>query len=365
MPRTGGVFSLLSGSKGTPNTTIQSAPYNAQLDDFAQDANQPRPITAGGTGATNATQARTNLGLAIGSDVQGYDAGLKSIADLITAADQMLYTTGLDVYATTALTAFARSLLDDTDASAARLTLGLKALAILDSINNSNWSGEDLSVANGGTGASSAAAARTNLDVYGKSETYAKAETYAKTEADTLLADPWAYQPIGVPIAGWFGLAGTGYPPTNNPRYRYIDLSGGQTGAGLYNEGLLVSEVVSGSWPNIVAYATINLAGSPVSGRVVQLVNTSRMFFRPGAAGNQQYFAMQTHAHGVNDPGHYHTGVQNGTASTGRSTSLDQPPAVFSYGNTAWAATGIWLSNAGEEETRPRNIGLNYIMRIK
>lgn len=163
MPRTGGVFSLLSGSKGVPNTTIQSAPYNAQLDDFVQDANLARPITAGGTGATNPTQARTNLGLAIGSDVQGYDAGLKSIADMVTVADQIPYTTAPDAYATTALTAYARSLLDDNDASAARLTLGLKALAILDNINNSNWSGEDLAVANGGTGASTASSALSNL----------------------------------------------------------------------------------------------------------------------------------------------------------------------------------------------------------
>lgn len=196
----------------------------------------------------------------------------------------------------------------------------------------------------------------------------ANTDAITKAQLDALTAvvnDPWAGQPIGIPIAGWFGIAGTGYPPKDNPGYRYIDLSGGQTGAGLYNEGLLTSEVVSGSWPNIDAYATINFAGSPITGKVVQLVNTSRMFFRPGAAGTQQYFAMQTHNHGVNDPGHYHPNVQNGTASTGRSTALDQPPAVFSYGNTGWAATGIWLSNTGSEETRPRNIGLNYIMRIK
>lgn len=180
-----------------------------------------------------------------------------------------------------------------------------------------------------------------------------------------LQADPWAYQPIGVPLAGWFGLTGTSYPPKDDTRYRYIELTGGQSGAGQYNEGLLVSEVVSGSWPNIVAYATINFAGSPISGRVVQLVNTSRMFLRPGAAGTEQYFAVQTHAHGVNDPGHYHSGVQNGTQSTGRSTAIDQPPAVYSRGNTDWAGTGIWLSNFGSEETRPRNIGVNYIMRIK
>ncbi|WP_246753437.1 hypothetical protein [Agrobacterium sp. OT33] len=131
MPRVGGVFTLLSGSKGVPNTTIQSNPYNAQLDDFAQDANLARPITAGGTGATNASAARTNLGVGIGSNVQAYDAGLQSIAGLTTAANQMIYTTALDVYATTALTPFARTLLDDADAATMRATIGANSAANL------------------------------------------------------------------------------------------------------------------------------------------------------------------------------------------------------------------------------------------
>ena len=129
MPRTGGVFSLLSGSKGSPNTTIQSSPYNSQLDDFAQDANLARPVTAGGTGATTAGGARTNLGLVPGTDVQAFDAGLLSIAGLTTAANQMIYTTALDVYATTALTPFARTILDDADAATVKATLGLATVA--------------------------------------------------------------------------------------------------------------------------------------------------------------------------------------------------------------------------------------------
>lgn len=82
-------------------------------------------VANGGTGATTASGARTNLGLAIGSDVQAYDAGLASIAGLTTAADRMIYTTASDTYAVATLTSFARTLLDDADAATARATLGL------------------------------------------------------------------------------------------------------------------------------------------------------------------------------------------------------------------------------------------------
>ena len=82
-------------------------------------------VTDGGTGASTAAGARTNLGLVIGTDVQTEDAGLTSIAGLTTSADKMIYTSASDVYATTTLTAAGRALVDDASASDQRTTLGL------------------------------------------------------------------------------------------------------------------------------------------------------------------------------------------------------------------------------------------------
>ena len=84
------------------------------------------PIANGGTASATAAAARTALGLAIGTDVQAYNALLAALATLApTVADTMVYTTGVNTVTTAALTAFARTILDDADAAAARTTLGV------------------------------------------------------------------------------------------------------------------------------------------------------------------------------------------------------------------------------------------------
>jgi hypothetical protein len=69
-----GTYSYPPGIEGVPDQTIDSNDYNAFLHDVQSDLNFPRPITSGGTGATSATAAMTNLNGEIAKQlVDNYD----------------------------------------------------------------------------------------------------------------------------------------------------------------------------------------------------------------------------------------------------------------------------------------------------
>jgi len=186
-----------------PGSTSGVQPYDADLAAIAgltSAADRLPYFTGSGTAAlatftafgrsliddADAATVRATLGLTIGTDVQGYDAGLASIAGLTTSADKMIYTTASDTYAVTTLTSYIRGLLDDADAASARTTLGVD-VAGTDNSTDVTLSGSydyltiseqtitlgqiDLTtdvtgvlpIANGGTNASTEATARTNL----------------------------------------------------------------------------------------------------------------------------------------------------------------------------------------------------------
>lgn len=105
----GGPFAPLDGSlpfTGTVSCTVPHVPGTAQF---------VRAIEF---------DAFVNLAFLIIGGKQDLDLTLTGLAALTTAANQMIYSTGPNAFAMTSLSAFARTLLDDTSAAAARTTLG-------------------------------------------------------------------------------------------------------------------------------------------------------------------------------------------------------------------------------------------------
>ena len=107
-------------------TNVQA--YDAQLADVAGLSPTDNGVIIGnGTNfvVESAATLKTSLGLTIGTDVQAYDADLAAIAGLTSAANKGIQFTGAGTAAVFDLTTAGKALLDDADASAQRTTLGL------------------------------------------------------------------------------------------------------------------------------------------------------------------------------------------------------------------------------------------------
>jgi hypothetical protein len=153
---------------------------------------------------------------------------------------------------------------------------------------------------------------------------------------------------LGTPVGGY--ITPLTPPPTDDPRFRYALCTAGEDGPGGYNEGVLTGETVTGSSPKIVATAVVSLAGAPMDGQTIRLINTTREFFRPGTpTDTPQESQNAAHVH----PQH-------------PSTPLLVVGASFAYtSGVGNRDIGGNTQSSGGDEARPRNFPHVYYRRIK
>jgi hypothetical protein len=91
MPRSGtGEYTTPLGVLAVPGFTIESAKYNLNINDVANDLNAARPIVAGGTGASNVNEALVNLKGERGYQIiQNYDSDRFHPGSFTSAADAL------------------------------------------------------------------------------------------------------------------------------------------------------------------------------------------------------------------------------------------------------------------------------------
>lgn len=320
MPRNGsGVYSKAAGSTAQTLTTISSTAYNATIDDLVDDANAARPIVAGGTGATTAAGARTNLGLETTYlkriEAEGTIASA-STCDIGAEPEYRLNVTGTTTITSFGTTANSRKLLRFSDA--VTLTYNATTLILPGAADITTAAGDIFKFASDGSG---------NWRCVG----YTKAD--GKALVNSAAVGKIDIFPGSSPPDGFLECDGSAISRTD-----YADLfsvigtsAGAGDGSTTFNIPDLRGEFVRG-WDN---------------GRGV---DSSRALL------SSQGFAMEDHAHTMGTP--------NGAAGSNRTVGQSGSPSSYGAGSDVrYTSTLSGSSYSVADETRPRNVAMMFIIK--
>lgn len=166
-------------------------------------------------------------------------------------------------------------------------------------------------------------------------------ETSSTAPVDiTLVPYDTGYQFASIPIG--MEVAFDTPPPTNDPRFRFVKLTHNDA----YNTGLLTSQTLSGSAPELVSTAVISAAQSPINGQTIDMINTMGTFIRPGVtAGVRKSSQNKAHTHDV---------AQGGTQGVG----------AYSLRSTSWTGTYMQAVSEGGDEANPYCLSRIYYKRV-
>jgi hypothetical protein len=167
---------------------------------------------------------------------------------------------------------------------------------------------------------------------------------------------------LSVPVGGFIeiptNLTGVATPDKDSTLYRFARLTAGLTGSGQENEGILVSESVSGSAPLVLATAVVSLTGSPMDGQTIRLLNTEGRFIRPGtSAGTVRADQFQDHQHDS-----FRTLDGSALPSTNGFYDLMSEGGLVNADVVTGLVTG---STRRGNETYPKHMEVTYYQRIK
>lgn len=133
------IYSVPPGTAAVSGTPVGSSAYNTFIADLVNDLNTPRPVSMGGTGASTASGALTNLG------ALPTDADIVAIAALGYAARSTLVKTAANTWTLVPQTTYGDSVLALTDAAGLRSLAGLGTAAT----KNTGTSGNNVPLLDG------------------------------------------------------------------------------------------------------------------------------------------------------------------------------------------------------------------------
>jgi hypothetical protein len=235
----------------------------------------PVPIASGGTNAISASAARTSLGLAIGTNVQAYNAGLQDISGLAKTDGNFIVGDGTNWVAesgATVRTSLGLGSMAVQNSNAVSISAGTATLTSM-TTNSATITGgtitgiTDLAVADGGTGSSSLTL-NSVLIGNGTSPLLAVAPSTAGNVL-TSSAGAWA----SLPAVSSFSAGTTGLTP-NSSTTGAVTLSGtlavANGGTGVTSSTGTTNVVLSNN-PTLVAPAL----GTPASGVLTNCTGTA------------------------------------------------------------------------------------------